>query len=107
MEQFKPHIPRFVVAPNDFGFRFLAAFWMDQAYAAMQGQIGANYGHASRVAHIHRHGVGAPGSGAFLPFNEQFDFGNDAFVAAQLGPTLLQRLGNDVRGGIRSHITSH
>ena len=90
MEQFKPHIPRFVVAPNDFGFRFLAAFWMDQAYAAMQGQIGANYGHASRVAHIHSHGVGTPGSGAFLPFNEQFDFGNGSAAtgARRDGPAI-------------------
>src|ERR1700730_3 len=70
----------------------------------MQRQVGTDHGHTSRVADIHSHGVGAPGSRAFVPFHEQLYFGNDALVAAQLRPTLLQRFSNDVRGETRSHV---
>src|SRR6266478_3630840 len=80
--ELKPHVPGLVVAPDHFRFGLTAGFRMDQAHFPVQRQVRPDHGHASGVADIHRHGIGALRRGAFIPFDQKFYLGDYALMAS-------------------------
>ena len=55
------------------------------------------------MAHVYGHSVRAARSAALVPFDEQFHFGNYAFVASQKRPSLLHGLSTRISDGIENH----
>jgi hypothetical protein len=82
LHQLKAYVPSLVIAPNDLGFRLAAAFWVHQPYTPMQRQRRADNRHATGVTHIYGDCIGALMGGIFVPFDDEFDFGKDAFVTS-------------------------
>jgi hypothetical protein len=80
--QLKAYVPRFVIAPDHFGFGFAATLRMDQPHLSVEGQVRTDHGHASRMANIHSDGMSLMRGCAFFPFHEEFHLGDNALVAA-------------------------
>ena len=104
LDEFQADVPGLVIAPDHFGFGFAAGFRVDQADTAVKRDVGTYHSHAAGMADVNGDGVGELGGRALVPFDKQFDFGNDALVTAKLRPTFLQGGRDRICQGANCHV---
>src|SRR5580704_108573 len=93
LDQLEADVPSLVIAPDNFRLGLAATFGMNQTHASMQREWCADNRHAARMADIDGHRIGALLRRFLVPFDEEFNFRNDALVRAQASPTLLHSCG--------------